>query len=1182
MKILKKNWFITLLGVLGLAILIWFGGPYLAIADKEILAPDWVRMILVVMLFCAWGLNNLRTSQLARQADIQLSKKLTEGAERQLSSSNDDEMSEVNYRFRAAIERLRLVNGKKSFFTKNYLYELPWYLLIGPPGAGKTTALINSGLDFPLEDTHGKTSVSGVGGTRYCDWWFTDQAILIDTAGRYTTQESQGIGDAEAWNGFVELLRRYRKRRPINGVFVALGTEVLLGQSDQELISNINSIRLRLSELKKQLGVSFPVYFLITKCDLLPGFNAYFSKMGKEERAQVWGMTYQQTDHKNLEYCAVFDNEYEGLLKRLSDNVLAKFHGERDPKRRAEILDFPNQFQRLRAPLNQAIGQLISTSRYHDDCWLRGVYFTSGTQEGVGLQKMMQNVAGPMGFGQQQLIMGKVQGKSYFIRDFFHKIVFNETELVGGNSRYESILRAARISGYCMTLVVSITAAMFWSTSYGLNDNRLTDLDNKIAEYVQVEAISDASDLPSEVADRLHHLNVIESIYNPGEDNWSLRMGLYQGNEITESLAQERTKQLLLFHQALQNQLASMLRENQDKSDYLHYALKAYLMFSSPEHLDKEYIQNWMLADWKNRYITEPEILKNLQQTLIELIPMAWPALESDSELVETSRGVLRDLPLARQIYHSIQDKANSESTMDFHLETFIGSKINYVFDGDFVKVPWLYTLDGYHEFFKPQQQQIIDELAEDSWVIGVRNQEMSDSELANLQAALEKRYLNDYIGHWQSVLNRLKLVPTASIDDDLQLLSAMLSGGNLLQQILEVASNNTTLSKPLVNNSMDLTDDPALKSVVDQQLNQSMKAKRLARIASLAGKSRLASLPDVPATLVDRQFQELHELMLNAENSTGNFSNLSRLLTELQVYLEEIVHGGTADQTAFDFAKAHISSGRNDILRRLHLEAQHLPEPIKKWVIQIADNTWQHVLNGAYSHISKEYNSKVRAYYLKSIAGRYPLNKQSEVDVTLDDFNEFFRPGGIEDQFFTEYMASFIETGNERWSAKTVNGKSLPISRFTLTKFEQAQRIRKVFFSGGSDLVNTQFSLRPTYLDANINRFELSMLGRDLTYRHGPARYSEMTWPPERGEDKIVYQFEDHYGVTSGNEVTGVWALFRFFDAFPLASSSYNDRFTLTVEQQQRKAVYELQASSVLNPFSADLLGQYKLPASL
>ena len=99
---------------------------------------------------------------------------------------------------------------------------LPWYVIIGPPGSGKTTALVNSGLHFPLAAQLGAGAVRGVGGTRNCDWWFTDQAVLLDTAGRYTTQDSNSTVDKAAWLGFLDLLKKQRSRRPIDGAFIAI------------------------------------------------------------------------------------------------------------------------------------------------------------------------------------------------------------------------------------------------------------------------------------------------------------------------------------------------------------------------------------------------------------------------------------------------------------------------------------------------------------------------------------------------------------------------------------------------------------------------------------------------------------------------------------------------------------------------------------------------------------------------------------------------------------------------------------------------------------------------------------------------------------------------------------------------------------------------------------------------
>ena len=110
---------------------------------------------------------------------------------------------------------------KKSLGSRGYLYEQPWYAIIGPPGAGKTTALLNAGLRFPLAEQMGQGAIAGIGGTRLCDWWFTEDAVLIDTAGRYTTQDSNAAVDRAGWDAFLDLLKETRPRQPLNGLLVA-------------------------------------------------------------------------------------------------------------------------------------------------------------------------------------------------------------------------------------------------------------------------------------------------------------------------------------------------------------------------------------------------------------------------------------------------------------------------------------------------------------------------------------------------------------------------------------------------------------------------------------------------------------------------------------------------------------------------------------------------------------------------------------------------------------------------------------------------------------------------------------------------------------------------------------------------------------------------------------------------
>jgi type VI secretion system protein ImpL len=199
----------------------------------------------------------------------------------------------VRQRFEQALSSLRrarfgadgVVASWSARLNGRYLYELPWYLIIGAPGSGKTTALRHSGLNFPLAEQMGDHAIRGVGGTRHCDWWFTDQAVLIDTAGRFTTQDSDPDNDKATWSGFLQMLRRSRPRQPINGALVTVSVTDLLSRSPAERAQHAAMVRARVQELQKDLDIRFPVYLLVTKADLLSGFMDYFATLDKDQRA---------------------------------------------------------------------------------------------------------------------------------------------------------------------------------------------------------------------------------------------------------------------------------------------------------------------------------------------------------------------------------------------------------------------------------------------------------------------------------------------------------------------------------------------------------------------------------------------------------------------------------------------------------------------------------------------------------------------------------------------------------------------------------------------------------------------------------------------------------------------------------------------------------------------------------
>src|SRR6202163_4373583 len=249
-------------GLGSLAAVVYFAGPFIAIGNWRPLENAVVRGIVILLLVA--GAAAVAGSSFFRRRKA--AKQISDGISGAEQTVNDEPV--LKERMKDALATLKTSSGNKS----GYLYDLPWYVIIGPPGAGKTTALVNSGLKFPLARGASPAAIAGVGGTRYCDWWFTDDAVLIDTAGRYTTQDSDATADKQSWFAFLDLLKKNRPRQPINGVIPAISLEDLMTLSSADLAAHSNTIRARLLELHDRLKVDFPVYALFTKGDLIAGF----------------------------------------------------------------------------------------------------------------------------------------------------------------------------------------------------------------------------------------------------------------------------------------------------------------------------------------------------------------------------------------------------------------------------------------------------------------------------------------------------------------------------------------------------------------------------------------------------------------------------------------------------------------------------------------------------------------------------------------------------------------------------------------------------------------------------------------------------------------------------------------------------------------------------------------------
>ena len=474
---LRHRWTLGALALVAFSLVVGFVGDTVLIGSSRPLEEPWQQALLVGFAAAAWIAWEIVRTRRARAENERLLAVIAgadEGADSGARAAH--EVALLRQRFESAAAVLRTARFQGPDGEKRYVHELPWYVIIGAPGSGKTTALVNAGLRFPLPGSGAEPGIAGVGGTRNCDWWFTDEAVLLDTAGRYTTQQSDSLADASAWLGFLDLLKRFRPRRPLNGALVTVSLSDLMLWSEEERARYAAHVRERVAELYGRLGVRFPIYLLVTKTDLLAGFMEFFGELDAERRAQVWGATFDPAAGQDGSEgpAARFGFEFSELEARLYAELRNRLQEESDLQRRAAIYRFPQEFHGVGPRIERFIEAVFPAQAGAG--WLRGVYFTSGTQEGSPIDRVLGTLARSFKLERAVAVASTGAGKSFFLATLVRQVIFPESGLAGSDSRIEKRQRRMRLAAYAAVAGITVALAALWTERYFDNQQQVASV----------------------------------------------------------------------------------------------------------------------------------------------------------------------------------------------------------------------------------------------------------------------------------------------------------------------------------------------------------------------------------------------------------------------------------------------------------------------------------------------------------------------------------------------------------------------------------------------------------------------------------------------------------------------------------------------------------------------------------
>lgn len=1132
-----------LLGLIAFVLLVWYAGPYIGLRETNI------RLLIigaVIGLFLIYVLINW---MITRRRAAKFNQAL---AEQGADEGHKADIAALRDKMQEAIASLKSSDLGIKYRGKAALYALPWYMVIGPSAAGKSTLLRNSGLHFPYQHAD-DIDIKGVGGTRNCDWWFSDQAVILDTAGRYTTEDT----DKAEWLEFLSLLKKHRRKMPINGIIVAISISDLLTADDAGMDWHVKVVRDRINELTTQLGFVFPLYIVFTKCDLLNGFQSFFGDMNESMRGQVWGSYLNVKPGENPG--DVVDRKFGELYIRLCEWRIRKLHVQRKIQLKAQIYDFPAQFQAAGMRLLEFINLLFKDNPYQETPNFKGVYFTSGTQEGLALQRIVGNLRQAFGYvdNKEQVTTAKAS-KSYFIKNLLNDVIFKAPFDITMSRRkqiFNRWFKTATIMG-CFGFILATIVA--YSTSFTQNTVLLSEGKGVVEDLYKVEKNNHATP-----AEQFLALNGVYTQYQKLQKlddtkPWYFRLGIYHGDRQLVPLEKVLVKSM--EHDFLVP-VARMLEQKLDDyakrwrtlkseaelaklhGDY-YDTLKVYLMLSQPKRLNNDEAMPLLYASWQSIIVPGDRVPSQQLKNAVEangkqlitnyLEHMRLPSKHElaaahwriNKDPVRTARNQLRTPPNAEILYTQIVKKSEN-SLKPLELRYALKSQGSSYFSSA-KNLPGIYTRQGWEEYASREFKLAVHMASYGDWVLG--NEEIPDvgdreATQANksakggkynvtlakeLEQQLRQRYFADYVRNWYDYLRDVKIQRDRSITDTANKMVLFAQVDGPVAELFKMIDNNINLEE------VSWTQDD--------------ENPRLYKKIPLKGQK---------VTELERPFKDLRRFTTPAEKMPVSdlLNKYLVALAALQGEFEQLRNTNERNREA-EMIAANILSGKGNstavyqawqittgLVNGSEARTRSVVEPI---FMEPIKDSWRVVMGSAVGEIQSKWDAIVVAEYESRIRGRFPFDANGP-DSAIEDVAEFFHPDdGVLWSFVRDHLNAYLYRRNSEWRERSWMGLSPGFSKNLVYALNRSQLITDGLFKRGGMTPEMTFYLYPMPTPG-ISEITLETNGQMYRYRNEPQEWRKFQWPGQSdGTGARVVAISEKDNMRAEQQEHGMWGIFH------------------------------------------------------
>ncbi len=1048
--------------------------------------------------------------------------------------------------------------------------DSPWFLVLGPPASGKTSLMFQTGMES--HDSASYEKASAIRGTINCEWWLSKEGVFLDTAGRYVSQEK----DRLEWLVFIDLLRKYRKTRAINGVLLVVDTGDIILQDAEHLRVQTNNLRTRLNELIQRLGTIFPVYLIFTKCDLVHGFTEFFENLSRHDREQMWGCTFSRGTANEAPAHKRFQGEIESLVEILESRVAGRLMAAQASEQAQNIFSFPTQVRCLQDRLVRFVEQLFQSSAFHENPIFRGFYFTSSVQSGSSIDLALSEIAKSAGIelGRSSGEKALKEPRSFFIKNLFYEVIFKDGALAGPSF---STTKQRRMIGTLLfaTSILLSSVSIGWFAHSFLKNKELTEqllATGKATVLINSRGLRHFSKNVKSLEELRVRLDQLTEYSSKGVP-LVMSAGLYPGNELLGP-AEELYWQLFssLYLNETQTAIESELRHfisgppisQANDSDRFYSLLKLYLMMAVPSHFNRHYAVEHLQRLWDefllNQYGSEvprdlsSEVHAQISRYVDLVNDQRVPFETIDRQLVGHTQEALRKVPLSARYFARIKRDStifqdNAPKTEPYTLERALAGQRQILFANK-LSIPSLFTAEGWKLAFPLALEKVLNDAGSEGWVLNV--EEVPHKEM---RTAVEILYLDEYAQHWRQFVQQTRILPAENLPDILNRLEILSRKNSQLVVLLRDIDRNTWLSNAL---------EDAANKLVGVISNDKIERR-------------------VNRNAVQTVFESFHEFVAT---STGDAkeSGLDRYMSELGKAASALTVLTAAAQDSKDTKDLRQARLNTEVL--LHQLDKDIREDLRPLLIQPFLAAQATASKGEIEGLNQSVKQELAKRCVQTVASKYPFKKgvQASEDVPFSDLAAYFHPQvGSFWKFYQAKLQPAVQEENGRWVIKT---SDLPIAPGFLDILHHTDLITQSLFGKGSPEPRVSFDIRPNGVPG-IDEIRLKVDGRDLLYRNEKEEWYQFVWPGSSdnaganvevvfsgGKELLTLKFE------------GRWGFFKLLDAgrvIQMSPTEYIVEWTIApVGGTPAKVKFDLRTDSAKNPFVPGLFSKFRCPTQV